>query len=183
VTEIETDTDTDTDTAGDEAGAAPDGVPAPIFSAADSLAELWERAYQGEVLGEALFDAVADRLDDREHARKMRVLATLERRTKEAIVPPLERAGIPTDPDPAMLELATALAGDVSWDVLLTSTSAITRQYIPLYVRIGELDPTERAASDLLVAHEAALRDFADKELAGDSETSLDAIEALEHMR
>ena len=32
----------------------------------------------------------------------MRVLATLERRTKEATAPALERAGISTDPDPEM---------------------------------------------------------------------------------
>ena len=41
-------------------------------------------------------------------------------------------------------------------------------------MRIGELDPAEQAASDLLVAHEVALRDFARAELAGDSDTSLD---------
>jgi plasmid stability protein len=172
---------TDAGTTG--ADAAPSDVPSPIFSPSDSLETLWERAYQGEVLGETLFDAIADRLDDQGQARKMRVLATLERRTKEAIARSVERAGISTDPDPAMLELAAALAVDVSWQVLMTSTSAITLQYIPLYVRIGELDPSERAASDLLVAHEAALRGFADKELAGDGDTSLEAIEALEHMR
>ena len=34
----------------------------------------------------------------------MRVLATLERRTKEAVAPALERAGISTEPDPEMLQ-------------------------------------------------------------------------------
>ena len=37
----------------------------------------------------------------------------------------------------------------------------------PLYQRIGELDPSEGEASDLLVAHEAALRAFALAELWG----------------
>ena len=169
----DTDTDTDTDTS----------PPAPIFSLDDSLEELWVRAYQGEVLGEALFGIIADGLDDAEHARKMRVLATLERKTKEAIAPALERAGISTDPDPAMLELAGALAVDVTWDAFMSATVAITMQYIPLYERIGELNPSEQAASELLVAHEAALRDFAQKELAGDTTTSLHAVDALAHMR
>jgi hypothetical protein len=165
---------TDTDTGSDTA---------PIFSPEDSLEELWVRAYQGEVLGEALFGAIADRLDDAEHARKMRVLATLERKTKEAIAPALERAGISTDPDPAMLELADALAVDVTWAAFMSATIEITKQYIPLYERIGELDPTEQTASQLLVAHEVALRSFAEKELAGDTMTSLHAVDALAHMR
>jgi hypothetical protein len=66
-TEIDIDIDT---------GAAP---PEPIFSTEDSIADLWVRAYQGEVLGEILFGGIADQLDNPEHARKMRVLATLER--------------------------------------------------------------------------------------------------------
>ena len=60
---------------------------------------------------------------------------------------------------------------------------AITEQYIPLYRRIGELDPSEQGVSDLLVAHEAALRAFARAELVGQTETSLVEIDALAHMR
>ncbi len=158
-------------------------VPSPIFSSEDALEELWVKAYQGEVLGEALFGRIADRLDDPDHAAKMRVLSTLERKTKEAIAPSLERAGLSTDADPEMLALADALAVDMVWTEFLAATESITKQYIPLYVRIGELDPSEQPASDLLVAHEAALRAFARAELAGDAATSLDAINALAHMR
>ena len=174
-------TKTDTDTQAD-AGTAPAPVPSPIFSPEDPLHELWVRAYQGEVLGEALFAKIADSLDDPERAAKMRVLSTLERRTKEAIAPSLERAGISTDPDPEMFTLADALSQGVAWDAFLDATQSITEQYIPLYRRIGELDPSEQPASDLLVAHEAALRAFARAELAGDSATSLDEINALAHM-
>ena len=158
-------------------------MPSPIFSPEDSLDELWVRAYQGEVLGEALFGRIADRLDDEERAAKMRMLATVERRTKEAIAPALERAGLPTEPDPEMVTLADALAVDLPWEDFLAATEAITEQYIPLYRRIGELDPSEQATSDLLVAHEAALRAFARAELAGDTATSLEEINALAHMR
>jgi hypothetical protein len=158
-------------------------VPSPIFSLEDPIDELWTRAYQGEVLGEALFGCIADRLRDPERAAKMRVLSTLERKTKEAIVPSLERAGISTEPDPEMLALADTLAVDVEWSEFLAATQSITEQYIPLYERIGELDPSEQPASVLLVAHEAALRAFARAELAGDTATSLDAINALAHMR
>jgi hypothetical protein len=158
-------------------------VPSPIFTPEDPLDELWVRAYQGEVLGEALFGRIADRLDDPDRAAKMRVLSTLERKTKEAIAPALERAGLSTEPDPEMITLADALAVDMPWNEFLAATQSITEQYIPLYVRIGELDPSEQPASDLLVAHEDALRAFARAELAGDTARSLDLINALDHMR
>ncbi len=165
-------------------GTAPS--PADIFSADDGIEKLWVQAYQGEVLGEALFGAIADRLDDADHARKMRVLATLELRTKEAVAPALARAGISTAPDPEMLSLAEALAPDSAtraWEEVMVSLEAITGQFIPLYDRIAQLDPAEREAADLLVAHEAALRDFARAELAGDTATSLAPVTALAHMR
>ena len=114
----------------------------------------------------------------------MRMLATLERKTKEAMVPSMERAGLPTAPDPETLTLADALgAGEIPWADFLAATEAITVRYIPLYQRIGELDPSERTTSELLVAHEAALRSFARAELEGATGTSLDAINALAHMR
>ena len=170
----------DTDT---HAGAEADSVQSPLFSPDDPLSELWVKAFQGEVLGEAVFANVAERLDDPERARKMRVLSTLERRTKEAIVPSMDRAGLPTAPDPEMLSLAEALSEGVSWDDFLRATEDITKQYIPLYERIGELAPSEREMSELLVAHELALRNFARAEIAGDTTTSLDEINALAHMQ
>jgi hypothetical protein len=161
--------------------------PAPIFSPDDGIEKLLVQAYQGEVLGEAFFVGVADHLDDAELARKMRVLATLEQRTKDAVVPALERAGLPTEPDPEMLTLAEALVPDAAkstWEDLLRSVNmSVTEQFIPLYRRIGELHPAERETADLLVAHELALRDFARAEIAGKTTTSLDPVHALAHMR
>ena len=122
--------ETDTDTQ-PGARSEPAPVPSPIFFPEDPLPELWVRAYQGEVLGEALFAKIADTLDDPDRAAKMRVLSTLERRTKEAIAPSLERAGISTDPDPRMFTLAHALSQGVAWDDFLDATQSITEQYIP----------------------------------------------------
>jgi hypothetical protein len=162
---------------------AGDAVPSPIFSPEDPLDVLWVRAYQGEVLGEALFGLLAERLADPARAAKLRRLSTLERRTKQAIAPALARAGLSTAPDPEMQTLAEALAVDMPWADFLAATEAITEQFIPLYRRIGELDPSEQDASDLLVAHEAALRAFARAELEGRTDSSLAAIDALAHER
>jgi hypothetical protein len=159
--------------------------PAPIFSADDGIEKLWVQAFQGEVLGEAFFSGVADRLDDAEQVRKIRVLAELERRTKEAVAPAVARAGVATEPDAETLSLAEALAVDSvtrPWGDLMASVGTVTDQFIPLYRRIGELDPSELEAADLLVAHEVALRAFTRAELAGDGGTSLDQVHALGHM-
>ena len=164
-----------------DTAAAPD----PIFSPEDDLDELWVKAYQGEVLGELLFAGIADGLDDPDHAAKMRVLATLEQRTKEATAPALERAGISTQPDPETQATAAALlpaALGLAWRDLMGTLGPITAQFIPLYQRIGELCPAERDTAELLVAHEEALRAFAQAEVDGDRATSLEPITALAHM-
>ncbi len=161
-------------------------APDPIFSPEDGLEELWAKAYQGEILGELLFGGIADQLEDPDQAAAMRTLATLEQRTKEAVAPALERAGISTDADPETEALAAALlpgALALSWGELMATVGPITAQYIPLYRRIGELSPAERETAGLLVAHEEALRDFSRAEIAGDRAHSLEPILALAHMR
>ena len=49
----------------------------------------------------------------------------------------------------------------------MSATVAITGQFLPLYRRIGELDPSEHDVAELLVAHEEALRDFAASRAGG----------------
>jgi hypothetical protein len=164
----------------------PVAPPDAIFSPDDTVETLWIKSYQGEILGEVLFGGIAEQQKDAENARKMQVLCTLERKTKEALVHSLQRAGISTEPDPETVSTAKALvdgSAAISWSDILGSFETITTQYAALYARIGELDPSEQATADLLVAHELALRDFARKELAGDTEGSLAAIEALPHLR
>lgn len=162
------------------------GTPESIFSPDDPVEALWIKAYQGEVLGETLFARMADTYEDPEQSRKMRRVRDLERSTREALVPSLTRAGISTEPDPETVveaeALADALAG-ITWAEFMGSFEAITTQYLGLYTRIGELDPSEQAAADLLVAHEVALREFGRREVTGDAEASLDAVNALPHMR
>ncbi len=103
----------------------------------------------------------------------------------ERVAPALTRAGIPTAPEQEQLDLAAALAegsADAAWEDLMSATVAITGQFIPLYQRIGELNPSEQDVAELLVAHEEALRDFARAELSGRTSSSLDPVIALPHM-
>jgi hypothetical protein len=156
-----------------------------IFSPEDSLESLWVKAYQGEVLGEILFARLAEQLDDADHARKMRVLSTMERVTKEALVAPLERAGISTEPDPETVATAEGFAdgmAEMSWFDLVSSFEPVTTQFAAMYAHIGELDTSEQATADLLIAHELALRSFGRLESSGNGEDSLNEVMALSHM-
>jgi hypothetical protein len=163
-------------------------APNSIFSEDDSLETLWIKAYQGEVLGEILFAGIAAlfEAEDPERGRKMRVLEKLERRTKEAAAPALERAGISTEPDPENVSVAEMLVqgtAGMPWSDIVGAIEPITGQYLELYRRIGQLDPSEIETADLLVAHELALAAFGRKEVAGDLDGSLDEIEALAHLQ
>jgi hypothetical protein len=170
------------DTRETTAAAAPGSVLAPE----DDLAALWVKAYQGEVSGEIVFGGVGTRSDDPEHRRKMEVLRLLEARTKEACVPAMIRHGLPTEPDPQTVSEAEALAEMVAplpWSDFMGAFEAITTEFLAVYHRIGEISPADRAESELLVAHEEALREFARREVAGRTDDSLALIEALPHMR
>ena len=157
-----------------------------LFSPEDPVETLWVKSYQGEVLGEVFFAGIAEHLDDGDRAAKMRVLATLERRTREAMVPSLERAGLSTESDPDSVSAGQALAdgvASVSWADLMASFEPVTTRYAAMYARIGQLCPAEQATADLLVAHELALSEFGRHELTGAGQDSLAAVVALPHMR
>jgi hypothetical protein len=112
-------------------------------------------------------------------------LSTMERKTKEAMAPSLQRAGLSTEPDPDTVRAAASLADGLAaipWVEFVASFAPVTAQYSAMYVRIGELDPSERETADLLVAHEAALQEFGRREVAGNGEDSLAAVVALPHM-
>ncbi|HUC04814.1 MAG TPA: hypothetical protein VL961_05405 [Acidimicrobiales bacterium] len=156
------------------------------FAGDEALDALWTKAYQGEVLGEALFAGMADSCEPTERARKLRVLAEVERRTREAMVPAMQRAGLSTAADPEAVHNGELLAEGsraLPWADFMASFEPITTEFLAVYTRIGELDPSERETADLLVAHERALQDFARAELAGESEHSVEVLEALPHMR
>jgi hypothetical protein len=161
------------------------GAPSAVFSPDDDLATLWFKAYQGEVSGETLFATVAALTEDPDHRHKMEVLTQLEARTKEACVPAMDRNGLSSDPDDQTVTDARALgeaAATLPWTDFLGAFESITTQFLALYERIGEVAAADKAESELLVAYEIALREFARREIAGRTDDSLELIEALAHM-
>jgi hypothetical protein len=161
-------------------------MPDAHFTESDGLDVLLVKAYQGEVLGETLFGTLADRYSDPDHSSKMRQLETLERRTKEAMVPAMERAGLPTGPDQEAVKEGLGLADLLDaapWIDFMGTFEPVTTEFLAVYHRIAEVNPDEHEVSALLVAHEEALREFGRQELAGNTEGSLDLINALPHLQ
>ena len=71
----------------------------------------------------------------------------------------------------------------MSWTDFLAATEAITAQYIPLYERIGELDPSEREPSSSSSRTRRHCARSPGPSWRGTAPVSLDAITALAHMR
>ena len=160
-------------------------TPDALFSADDDLATLWFKAYQGEVSGEIVFGTVAGRAEDADHKKKMERLSLLERRTREACVGAMVRNGLSTAADEQTVREAKALGDAVAglaWTDFLSAFDPITTQFIALYERIGEVAVADGAESELLVAHDLALRDVARREIAGRTGDSIELIDALPYM-
>jgi hypothetical protein len=116
----------------------------------------------------------------------MELLTLLEKRTKEACQPALVRHGFSSEPDTQTVKDAESLAeavATIEWTDFLAAFKPITTQFVQLYKRIGEVDESDRAEVEMLVAHEHALGEFARRELAGDTENSTELIEALPHLQ
>jgi hypothetical protein len=152
-----------------------------------SAEELWVESYQGEVLGEALFGALAERQDDPVRRGQLEVLTLLERSTKQLAEPVFEKRELDRGDTAATLaqaaDLADALAG-ISWEEFLGSFSAITAQFMEIYVKLVDLasDDSEREIAEAYVAHEEALAAFARRALGEETGEPLELILGLPHL-
>ncbi len=144
--------------------------------------ELWVKAYQGEVLGEAYFASMAGRAEDADQKTKLVALVALERATKELLAPSLERLGISTEPDQAMLDFVSTMT-DFDYSAMLDSVPVVASEFLVAYGRLRELcGPEDEGVVNLVIAHELALEVFMRREQAGLVDTSLQAIEVLPHV-
>ncbi|HZT64367.1 MAG TPA: hypothetical protein VFA11_01120 [Acidimicrobiales bacterium] len=142
---------------------------------------LWVKSFQGEVLGEAYFSRLAQLAADVEQRAKLEALAALERCTKEMLVPHLQRLGLSTEADQAIVE-GVAAVDHYDWATMLSGLLPVVADYLACYSRLRQIVAEEDArAAELLIAHEMALELFARRELAGDHASSLEPIRALPH--
>ncbi|MBW2269235.1 MAG: hypothetical protein JRH16_11710 [Deltaproteobacteria bacterium] len=151
---------------------------------ADDYASYLEERYQGEVYGEAVMRALAEVASDPLQAHKLRHLEQLERETKELLLPEVEATGGETRESAEKIAEAEKLGaqfGQVPWSDRMRAMTGQLEKYVADFRRCEALAPPgKEALLKHVTAHEQALLDFANRELAGsDPEHSLAPVVAL----
>ena len=138
------------------------------------------QAWQGEHWGKAFFDQLVERSDDAGQRAKWQVLGQLEEATGNALTP---LVGDSAEPDPEgyrQVDTFVDAYAKLSWTEALGQMMTLLDPAIERFERLLALAPDEdRDTVQILVDHELALKRFAERELAGDPETSLDPVRAV----
>jgi hypothetical protein len=141
-----------------------------------------KRAYRNELFGEALYAMAARVARHSGHRRKWEALRDLETRMKLQLSTALARTDVTVPERIAPWVGATlgVFAGLLPWRMIMTILALITRSSTPFFERV-ELEAATRQGSRLdgLGAHERAQCEFARRELAHDSQHSLQPVLAL----
>lgn len=142
-----------------------------------------KKAYDLEVLGEAFFLALATPARSPEQRQRLQTLARLETEMARAVKPLVDRLGI--EPADAAEEVKKGIHWAapyeaLDWPGLLTKLKAVLEPFVETYDGLAlRASPEDKAILNRLAAHERALLSFADAELAGRSDHSLDPVIAL----
>lgn len=152
---------------------------------AEYLKAVNEYMYQGEVLGEALLACYVSLEKDPDRLYKWATLLQLETETKARLRPFLMQLGLSLAQDEVrerIAEFAESFTSK-SWRQHMEELAAITNMYLEKFREIENAAPgEEQAIAHSMVVHEAALNNFAQRELAGDAENSLkDVIAELQY--
>ena len=149
---------------------------------ADEYAAYIEERYQGEVFGEAFMRAMAEVRTDPNEVRKFRALEQLERETKEMLRPAVEESGRSTEPNQQKIEQAEAIGaqlGQATWSDILRGMRPELAKFVDDFRAAESLAPAGKdALLRQVTAHEQALLDFVDHELAEKAD-SLSSVRAL----
>ena len=139
-----------------------------------------EAAYQGEVYGEAMYGAIAESMTDPVRARKWRKLVELETRVKAIMHGVVSRlGGDTTEHETSRLKgLADAQKYiGLPWNELMAIFSRELDPVIDEYAALEKgCSPEDAAALRALTEHEVVAKAFCEQELAGQAESSLEAV-------
>lgn len=147
----------------------------------DAYREGIVQAWQGELWGKAFFERLAEETDDADQRGKWQVLAELEDVTGKLIAPlTTETSGPPEASVGSSLESAVAAYEALPWRVAMERMMVIVNPAIDRFRDLLSQAPAEeRDTVQILVDHEVALKQFAERELVGDGATSLDPVHAV----
>ncbi len=152
-------------------------------SEADEFVTYLIERFQGEVYGEAVFVGLAEAEPDPEARWKWRVLETLERETKEYLDRALRARGHEVKPSEESwaqgLKFGKRLA-TVPRPVFMAGFRSEVLKFVAEYEAAEALAPADgRTVAQRVTAHERAILDFADLELAGRGNESAAPVLAL----
>jgi hypothetical protein len=141
--------------------------------------------YQGEVLGEAILACYVALEQDPVRRYKWGTILQLETETKARLRPFITRLGLSIAQDDtrqAVAGFAESFASKL-WPDHMRELVGITGIYLDKFRAIAEAAPAdEREVTHSMVVHEAAIKRFAELELAGDTANSLnDVIAQLQY--
>lgn len=139
------------------------------------------QAWRGEQWGRAFFEQLAEATNDPEHRAKWKVLAELEEETGNRLAPLLGDDAEPTSAeDFPPVDTAVAAYSRLAWPQALEQMMTILDPAIERFRALLAMAPDEdRETVQLLFDHEVALKRFAQRELAGNPETSLEPVRAV----
>jgi hypothetical protein len=152
---------------------------------AEYLSAVNEFIYQGEVLGEAVFNLYLGLEENAERRYKLATLLQLESETKVRLRPFMTQLGLSI----AQAEVRDRIAESAqsyrskSWRQHMEELAGITSFFLEKFREIEDAAPdSEREVTHSMVVHETALNKFAQLELAGDANNSLnDVIAQLQY--
>jgi dimethylamine/trimethylamine dehydrogenase len=131
--------------------------------------------YEDEVMGEAYFHGLAEHIDGGAERGKLVLLAEVERRAADAILPLLEKHGLVPRGDSVLKALGEAHVErhqHYSWMEFVAYMAARYPAYVDDFEALEHLAPEEDLpALKVLTDHEVAAIDFANKEIAGDPDS------------
>lgn len=151
---------------------------------AEYLKAVEDFMYQGEVLGEAMLDAYVAREKDPIQRYKWATILQLECETKARLRPFMMQLDLSVVQRDTREQIAHIMEhfDAKSWTRHMEETVKVTGIYLKKFQEIEAAAPdSERAVTHSMVLHEAAIKRFAELELAGDSASSLNDIIAQLH--
>ena len=143
------------------------------------LAAVNQFMYQGEVLGEAIFNCAVSLEADPIRKYKWGTVLQLESETKARLRPFMTQLGlsIAQDDQAATIAAFAKTYASKSWRQHMEEAVAVTTFYLGKFREIEAAAPdSEREVAHSMVVHEAALKRFAELELAGDEKNSLNDV-------
>ena len=138
-------------------------------------------AWRGEQWGKAFFERLAEAANDAGRRARWQVLAELEEATGTRLAPLVDdRAQPALEEELPPLDATVTAYSQLPWPEAMQRMATLVDPAIERFRKLLAMAPEEeRETVQILFDHEVALKEFAERELAGDAQGSLDPVRAV----